>query len=322
MRKLNVLVFIALFSSLVVSACAPTSQSDKQPVLLKIAVLPIVDSLPMYVAEKEGLFGKHNIRVEFIQVASAPERDQLIAAGQADGMINETLSALVFNRETTQVQIVRYALKPTSESPHFFILASGMSNITTPDQLKQVEIGVSQGTIIEYVTDRVLEANGLAPTDIITISVPKMSDRSALLASGELKAAVLPDPLATLAIIAGAKIVASDAEYPQYGYSVYSFSTKTLKDHPGSVKSFISAIDDAVGLINKNPARFGTLLSDKKIVPENLVNTYVVPTYPTGGVPTKEEFVDALDWARANDLLEDDNLNYSSVVNSAYLPKD
>ena len=50
---------------------------------LKIAVLPIIDTLPMYVAEAEGLFAKHGVTVEFIPVASAPERDQLLAAGQA-----------------------------------------------------------------------------------------------------------------------------------------------------------------------------------------------------------------------------------------------
>lgn len=322
MRKLNLLLVFTLVSMSILPACSPSAPSQKQPVLLKIAILPIIDSLPLYVAEKEGLFGKHNLRVEFIPIASAPERDQLIAAGQADGMINETLSTILFNKEKTQVQIIRYALQPTAESGHFFILASAKSGISSPDQLKGVEIGVSQGTVIEYVTDRILEEKGLSPEEIVTISVPKMSDRSALLASGELKAAVMPDPLATLAILSGAKVVASDAEFPQYGYSVYTFSSKTIKEHPGSIKSFLSSIEDAVTLINANPSRYGTLLSDKKVVPASLVNTYQVPTFPLASIPTKEEWKDSMDWAREKGLIGNEDIGYTSSVNPAYLPKE
>lgn len=78
------------------SACAPQPKTVKP---LKIAVLPIIDTLPMYAAQQEGLFTKHGVTVEFIPVASAPERDQLIAAGGADGTINETLAVMLFNKE-------------------------------------------------------------------------------------------------------------------------------------------------------------------------------------------------------------------------------
>ena len=80
---------------------------------MKIAVLPIIDTLPMYVAQQEGLFAKHGVNVEFVPVASAPERDQILAAGQADGTINETLAVMLFNKESAQMQVVRYALRPT-----------------------------------------------------------------------------------------------------------------------------------------------------------------------------------------------------------------
>jgi NitT/TauT family transport system substrate-binding protein len=321
MRKTNLILVLIMVTVSFLSACKPSSPSQSQPVLLKIAILPIIDSLPMYVAEKENLFNKHNIQVEFIPVASAPERDQLIAAGQADGMINETLSTFMFNKEKTQVQILRYALRPTPESGHFFILASGKSNIQTPQDLKNIEIGVSQGTVIEYVTNRLLTSNGLKPSEIVTISVPKMSDRAALLASGELQAAVLPDPLATLATKQGARVILSDANYPQYGFSVYTFSSKTIKDHPGAIKSFLASIEDAVKLINGNPARYGTLLSDKKVVPADLVNAYTVPTFPLADVPTRDEWKDALDWAFQKGLVPTADISYTASVNPAYLPK-
>ena len=85
-----------LFLSFVIllSACAPKPQAVQT---LKIAVLPIIDALPMYVAQQEGLFARQGVNVEFVPVASAPERDQLVAAGGADGTINETLAEAAEN---------------------------------------------------------------------------------------------------------------------------------------------------------------------------------------------------------------------------------
>ena len=62
---------------------ADHAEDMDEPVTLKIAVLPIMDALPMFVAEADGLFESHGVNVEFIPVASAPERVQIMQAGQA-----------------------------------------------------------------------------------------------------------------------------------------------------------------------------------------------------------------------------------------------
>jgi len=286
---------------------------------LKIAVLPIIDTLPMYVAEAEGLFAKHGVAVELIPVASAPERDQLLAAGQADGTINETLSVMLFNKDAIQMQAVRYALRPGEGYPHFRILASGQSGITTSLELKGVEIGVSQGTVIEYVTERLLKTQGLTPDEIKTIAVPKIPDRMALLGSGELVAAVLPDPLASLAMSQGAWNVVDDSMNPEYGFSVYSFRKDTVDANPEAVKAFLAAIEEAVNLINSDPTKYTSLLSDKGLVPPPLLETFKVPPFPAGDVPTEEEWNDALSWMKDKGMMTVD-VSYVDSVNSALLP--
>ena len=97
-----------------------------------------------------------------------------------------------------------------------------------------MEIGVSQGTIIEYVTERLLAAEGLSADEIMTIPVPKIPDRMALLASGELVAATLPDPLGALAVQSGAMVVLDDSAHPEYGFSIYSFRQKSSTRTPKS----------------------------------------------------------------------------------------
>jgi NitT/TauT family transport system substrate-binding protein len=289
-----------------------------ETVTLKIAVLPIIDALPMYVAQQEGLFAKHSVNAELIPVASAPERDQLVAARQADGMINETISDMLFNKESVQVQAVRYALRPVAGYGHFFILASAQSGITTPDELKNVEIGVSQGTVIEYVTERLLQSEGLNTDEIVTIPVPKIPDRMALLASGELSAGTLPDPLGALAVQSGAVIVLDDSAHPEYGFSIYSFRKDVIDAHPEAVMNFLLAIDEAIALINADPTKYTDILSEAKIVPAPLLEAYKVPPFPAAGVPTEAEWNDALSWARDKGMLDVD-VSYADSVNPSLL---
>ena len=333
MRIARSLSFLILALSLLLAACAPaaavteiaetevvaTEAAVENVGTLKIAVLPIIDTLPMYVAEAEGLFTKHGVTVELIPVASAPERDQLLAAGQADGTINETLSVMLFNKDAVQMQAVRYALRPVEGYGHFFILASGKSGITDAQGLKGVEIGVSQGTVIEYVTERLLQAEGLTADEIKTIAVPKIPDRMALLGSGELAAGVLPDPLASLAISQGAVKVLDDSLHPEYGFSVYSFRKETMDTNPEAVKAFLVAIEEAVALINADAAKYTSLLSDKGLVPPPLLETFKVPPFPAGNIPTEEEWNDAQAWAKEKEMLTTD-VSYTDSVNGSLLP--
>ena len=320
MQRATLFTFSLLLAlSLLLSACQPAATPNAEPVTLKMALLPIIDTLPMYVAEQEGLFAKHNVQVEFVPVAAAPERDQLIAAGQADGMINETLSTFFFNKDATQVQIVRYSLVPTAEAGHFFILASKDSGITTPEGLKGVEIGVSQGTVIEYVTERLLQEAGLTADEIKTIAVPKIADRMALLASNGIQAGTMPDPLAALSIQQGAVPVMDDAQYPQYGFSVISFRKEIIDAHPEAIRGFLAAIEEATALVNANPEKYSTLLSDKKLVPEPILQSYQVPPFPLKGIPSEAEWQDALDWAKGKNLIDVD-VSYADSVTSEYLP--
>jgi NitT/TauT family transport system substrate-binding protein len=314
-QTLAILLFLAILFSLALSACAPAAQ----PATLKIAVLPVIDALPMYVAQQEGLFEKHRLNVEFVPVASAPERDQLIAAGQADGMINEALSTALFNQDQVQVQIVRYARAATPETAVFSILASGKSDIDSLDKLKGVEIGISEGTVIDYLTDRLLQAEGFSAEDIQTIAVPKIPDRVNLLSTGELQAATLPEPAVSLALQQGARLIVDDTQHPEYSFSTISFRKAVIDQMPEAIKGFLAAIEEATAMINADPAKYNTLLVEQKIVPPPLAETFKVPTFVTAGVPTQAQWDDTLAWAKENGLLSED-VAYTDSVNAGFLP--
>jgi NitT/TauT family transport system substrate-binding protein len=317
--KLYSCLSLLLAFGLFLAACTPATPQPAQSVTLRLALLPVLDTLPVYVAQQEGLFAARGVNVEIIPVGSAPDRDQLIAAGQADGMINEVLSTMFYNREQVQVQVVRYARAATPSTRLFSILASGQSDINSLEQLKGVEIGISQGTVIEYLTDRLLESEGFTAGEIKSVAVPRIDLRMTLLGSGELKAAMLPEPLTSLALQQGARLIIDDTSHPQYSFSTLSFRKAVVDQNPEAVRAFLAAYEEAVSRINANPDQYSTLLSEQKLVPPPLEGMFKVPQFATAGVPTQEQWDDTLAWAAAKGLLARE-VSYSSSVRADLLP--
>jgi NitT/TauT family transport system substrate-binding protein len=316
-RNKTALLLFTLLASLTLTACGPAATAAPTPI--KLALLPTSDVLPMVVAQEEGLYARHNLAVEIIPVASSPERDQLIASGQADAIMNELTSVMFLNQNKITAQAVRYARTATADQALFSIMVGKDSGITTVQGLKGAPIGISQATVIEYLTDRLLTAEGFAPADLNFVAVPKIPDRMSLLSSGEIKAATLPEPFVTLAKQQGAVTTLDDTVHPEYSFSVITFSKSFIDAHPDAVKAFLAAVEEAVVLINTDPQKYASLMVEQKMVPEALADTFQVPVYPAKGVPTEAQFEDMLDWVRAKGYLAVD-LSYSDNVNSSFLP--
>jgi NitT/TauT family transport system substrate-binding protein len=317
----SLLLFGAL--AVILAACAsPQTPAQSAPSSgpLKIAVLPVLDALPMYVAQKEALFEKYGVTVEFIPVASAPERDQLIVAGQADGMVNEALSTALYNKDKVQVQTVRYARAASSEAALFSILASGKSGLKTAADLKGVPVGISDGTVIAYLTDRLLQAEGFAPDEIATVAVPKIPDRVNLLGTGELQAGMLPEPATSLALQNGAVLILDDTRHPEYSFSTLTFRKAVIDERPEAIRGFLAAVEEATRNINADPQKYIDVLLEQKVLPPPIAGTFTVPKFVAAGVPTADQWADMLAWAREKGLLDRD-VPYADSVNASFLPR-
>ena len=314
-RAFFVLILMTTLLGLALSGCSSGTQSERR---LRVAVLPILDSLPLYVADAEGFFAEEGIEVELILASSAADRDQLLSAGQVDAVITDLVTLALANRDETRLVAVRYAMVPTAEFAQFRILAAPNADVRSPADLAGVAIGVSEGTVIEYVTDRLLAAEGLAPDQIETLAVPRIPDRMALLTAGELAAATLPEPLGSLALQQGAQLVIDDFAHPEFSCSVLAVRVGVLADQPEAVRSFVRAIDRAGAAINDDKARWSDLLSEKGIVPAPLIGSYILPDYPPPAVPTEAQYFDVAAWLRETGRL-DAAPAYGDVVIDEYV---
>jgi NitT/TauT family transport system substrate-binding protein len=311
----HTLVVVVIGLVIVSAGCGGGAEPDT----LRIGVLPILDTLPMLVAEQRGTFERYGVEVDFVSAASAAERDQLFQAGSIDGFVTDLVALALYNREAPRVAAVRYAMTPTPSFPQFRVMAAKESGIFKPEDLSGVEIGVSEGTVIEYVTDRMLRAEGLSPGEIEILAVPKIPERMALLRSGELKAATLPEPLGSLARQDGAVVVVDDTRHTETSCSVYAFRKETLEKSPEAIRSFLRAVSEASKAINEDKERWSNLLAEENLVPEPLMGSYELPDYPSNEAPSRAQFMDVVIWLQETGRLSREP-SYAESVDASFLP--
>jgi NitT/TauT family transport system substrate-binding protein len=304
---------------LFLAGCAPAAPAA-QNLHLRVGLLPILDVIPFMIADQGGFYADQGMQVELIPVKSAQERDTLMQTGQIDCQLNDLISTGLFNKDAARIKIVYTARRSYPTAPQFRILAGPKSTITDVKALKGTAIAVSQNTVIEYVTARLLQAQGLSPADIKVQEVTAIPVRFEQLLNGNIAAATLPDPLGQGAIAAGARLLMDDANYPQYSLSVVSCSTDVIKKQPEAVRRLLASWEKSVKDLNANPAKYQDLLVQQGKVPQSIQGSYKMPPFPDKGVPSEAEIADALAWMKDKGLVSR-NVPYGDMVDASFLPK-
>lgn len=314
---------VVLSLTVVVSGCAATKAPDtNQPTksagqTVKIGVLPIEDNLPFYVAEKEGLYAKEGVQVELISFASALERDTALQAGQIDGEVADMVAVALLKKIGTDVKIASIGLGATPKEGRFAILSSPKSSIKDLKDLKGATLGISQNSIIDYVSDQMLLDKGILLNDVKKMSIPKMPVRVDMLLSDQINAACLPDPLASLAQAKGAHLIIDDT-YRNISQTVFLFRTQSIQENPEGIKAAIRVYGSAGQALSKNPAQYRSLFLEKAQIPADLKESYKTPTFSKLALPTEEEVTSVMKWMVEKDLIPQ-AYGYQDLVDSTLL---
>ncbi|MCL6446760.1 MAG: ABC transporter substrate-binding protein [Armatimonadetes bacterium] len=290
---------------------------------IKLGMLPIIDNLPFWVAQEKGYFQAEGLDVELIPFPSAVERDSAFTARKIDGAVGDLLAVAALNDAGVPLKAVSIAMGAKPGESRFAVLSAPDSNIRRPEQLKNVEIAMSLNSIIEYTTDRLLQHQGLKPDEIKKVSIPKMPVRLESLLQGKVKAATLPDPLATLAAIKGAHIVA-DTLNDNVAQTVVIIQQEMLDQNLPAVKKLMKAYGRAVADIQADPAGFNRLLAEQAKVPEEVLASkeHRLPVnFSAPQLPARKDVQDVLDWMKERNLLKKP-LKYEDLVDERVIGKD
>jgi NitT/TauT family transport system substrate-binding protein len=178
--------------------------------------------------------------------------------------------------------------------------------LNEPYDLAGVAVGVNEFTGSHYTSIQLLEGT-LAKEQIRIEHVGGPERRLEELRAGRTRSVALMEPFISLAVKQGAHIVASTF------YRGAEIVGTDLSE--GQREQYLAAINEAVDVINADPARFAAeLVSPTKgaLAPEELLSTFVryihVTPYP------RQRLEETYDWMRSWNLIEDLESPESLVV--------
>lgn len=314
------LLVSVLLCSLLLSACSDgSSQPDAavEPSIEKVVIGTMIteDFLPMWVAEKEGIFVEEGVEVELMTFQSAQELTTALAAGEIDLAMTDPMVAATLTVGGTEVTMEWVTLGETAEQGRFGILANPESGVTSLQDLAGKPIGVGSNTILEYVMDKLMEQAGVPADQVVKEELKKIPVRYEMMASNQVPAAALPASLLYLGEQTGMVLVADDTKEQNLSQSVMVAridftATDAGKDSLTKIKA---GWDKAVELINEDPTSYRALLVEKASLPEVIAATYPISNYPLAKRPTNEMIDPILAWMQQKGYLEQE-LGYDATT--------
>ncbi|BBO81403.1 thiamine biosynthesis protein [Desulfosarcina ovata subsp. sediminis] len=280
--------------------------------VLRFGVLPVVDTLPLLVGQDAGTFSDQGIDLELVSFQSALERDAALQAGKLDGYFGDILNTLLLIQSGQPVKILTTAFHTHPDHRMFGIASAPGSGIESMQQLKGKDVAISRATIIEYVLDALLRSLAL-PGDYVTKQeIKKMPIRLQLLLSSQISAALLPEPLLTLAESKGAHVIKDDRRLDAC-LTVLAMDMTHISDKPDLCKRFLKAYGAAVAKINQNPEAFKEIMVERTRFPMPVKDLYRVPVFPEIAPPSERDIMTTQDWLMQHDLLKE-KIPYGQVV--------
>ncbi len=311
-RKLLIgFLLLGIFISAPLMAQEETAEPD-----LRIGVLPVLNTLPLYVAQAAGYFDEAGVVVELVPFQSGLDRQTALLAGATDASNDDLIGVLLLNAGGVEVRVVRH--DPPAEV--FFALIAGPgSDLESVADLAGASVGISHNTLIQYLTDAMLASVGMSADQVEYVEVAEIPVRFQLLLQGQIDTATLPEPLIQAALGAGGRVLLDDSALT-YVPTVLSFRADTLAEKGDAVRAFLLAYERAVEAINADAEAFREVMGANIQMPPPLIPILPVPTFFTASVPSAEDFAAVQDWALAIGLLEE-ALAYEDVVDGSYLPE-
>ncbi|HYF91749.1 MAG TPA: MetQ/NlpA family ABC transporter substrate-binding protein [Symbiobacteriaceae bacterium] len=291
---------------------------------LKIGQLPVVDGMPFWVAAEKGYYKQEGVEVELITFKSANERDAAIISGDIDGMLADPIATATLVASGTPVKIASLGLGATKAEGPMAIIAAPGSGITKVEDLKGVEIAISNGSVMDFVVEKLLTEAGLKKEEIKTTNIPQIPIRYESLMSGKIKAAILPEPWLSMAAAEGkgTKTILHDATAGKldYSLSVIPFREQSMKEKPEAIKRFFLAYNRAVNDIRLSPQGFMDLLIREGKVPVEVKTVYKNVPPSMAQAPKKEDLESVVQWLVDRKIIKSP-VSYEQLVDTSLLPK-
>jgi NitT/TauT family transport system substrate-binding protein len=260
------------------------------PEAMNITVgLPVTTStfLPIYLAEKEGLFKKEGLNVKLVTFHGGTDLVRAMIAGSVDVGIT-ALAGVSLGIKAGQPIRVFYGGFNMAVFDWY-----AAKTIKSIKDAKGKRFGVTRiGSSTDFLTRYALESRGIDPkTEAKIVQGGGSAARLSAMESGQLDVNIFAAPEKFMAADMGYNRILRQSEIaPDYPYHVF-FATQTyLKEHPKTIRALLRGFVDGVRLAKKNKdLSVKTLIERVGMAPQYAGRTYddfIDHIYEDGRLPS------------------------------------
>jgi NitT/TauT family transport system substrate-binding protein len=316
MRKTAILLMLT-FVLLVLAGCAgekkdSSVQKQSQSQSITIGLMPDVDSIPFIIAQEKGFFKEEGITVNLKSFKSAMDRDSALQSGNLDGAISDMLAEAFAKAGGFDLVITSIT------NGNYKLVVNKSETATSIKDLKGKDVAISKNTIIDYVTDRIATEGGIATTDINRVVIPQIPTRLEMLQNNKIAAATMPDPLASVAVKNGGRVI-NTSEQLGINPGVMVFTTKAVNEKEKEIQAIYRAYAKAVDYMSKEPVEnYIDMVIEKAGFPKDVKDALVLPKYQKAAAPQQKDIDAVIAWMVERKLIQQ-NYQYTDLVDTRFL---
>jgi len=273
---------------------------------LRMGILPVIDTLPLQVGVTQGYFKAENLDVKLVPFSSAMERNTAMHSGQLDGFFGDMPATLLLVKNKIPVRFLTISYATDKKQRMFGLMLS--PELPGAREEGKITVAISKASIIEYLLDHLKQLPETGMMQFEEVEIKRMPLRLQMLLTGKIDAALLPEPLASLAESKGARLVVTDQKLDM---PLTVLNIHTDKRHLAG--PFIKAYTQSVNTLNQNPEKYRMLMTKTCRIPGNLVDDFPMYQYPAPRIPTRIEVQQVQDWMVKKGLLHQP-IPYQSLI--------
>lgn len=213
---------------------------------LKVAVLPTMDCLPLFVACDRGFFKKYGADIRLKSYTAQMDCDTAIERHRVEGMVSELVRTERLQRKDDSLCYV------TTTSAYWQLITNRNARIRELKQLDDKMIAMTRYSVTDLLTDVVVDSAKLVKERVFRVQINDVDVRLRMLLGNEMDAMFLTEPQATLARKQKHNVLL-DTRTLDMNWGVVAFRQEALRDtvRQRQLKAFIKAYDEACDSLNR-----------------------------------------------------------------------
>lgn len=212
----------------------------------KVAVMPTLDCLPLFVAREAGIFDTLGVSVRLRMFRAQMDCDTAVIGGSVEGTVTDLVRAERLQRQGISL---RY---PIATDVYWQLITNRLARIKELKQLSDKMIAITRYSATEALATMAIDS--VKPKyDVYRVQINDLDVRLHMLLNNEMDAMLLPEPQATTARTMGHPVL-MDSRDKQLRFGVFAFRSRELTQprRRDQLNRFIKGYNMAVDSINKN----------------------------------------------------------------------